>query len=186
LAPAPLCLPRVFLTRNPHRGKSTRSGDTQLERWLVINDVLIAAGWPGGVFDAATRVVNLLQSRSPDEWNSQDNASERERSEKVVKALKGVQAAGRPVRCTTYTVSMQRLQSIINSLQGRTQHMSLTLKNLAAEGETDQWAVTRTGVLWDMLQTCPEPEWQAFFAGHWESARGFYAPVDGVKPPPRI
>ena len=47
-------------------------------------------------------------------------------------------------------------------------------------------AVTRTGELWEKLDSCPEPEWTAFFAKHWELGKGAYAPVDGVKPAPRI
>jgi hypothetical protein len=44
----------------------------------------------------------------------------------------------------------------------------------------------RKGEMWDMLKRCPEPEWTAFFAGHWEAGKGYYAPVDGVVPKPRI
>jgi hypothetical protein len=169
------------------REMTTRSADTQLERWLVIHHVRIAAGWPGGVFESTTRVSELLQSRNADEWNAQESATERERTERVIKALKGVEIKGVKITCSAYSVSMRRLNGIVLLLQSPgTSTLGLSLKNIAAGDQPAEWAVTRTGELWEKLDTCPEPEWPAFFAKHWELGKGAYAPVDGVKPAPRI
>jgi hypothetical protein len=48
------------------------------------------------------------------------------------------------------------------------------------------WVISRTGAMWDWLDRCPPPEWQAFFSGQWLEGKGVYTPVGGIKPPPRV
>ena len=159
--------------------------DDQLERWLVVHDVLIAAGWPQGIFDS-TGVSELMQRRDP-QWDVAPHGMERMRTEATIQAL----AAAKP-GIKSYSISMGRVsQVVLGYLFPRTNGRAPADLGLCLQSGTDEgggvfWVVRRTGTLWEYLECCPEPEWQAFFAGHWTKGEGVYTVVSGIKPPPRV
>ena len=165
------------------RRLSTRT-DEQLELWLVVNDVLIAAGWARGVFDTG-KVSEFMQSRDPT-WTAAPHAAERARSEATIRALDGVK------HIKPYNISMRGVNEAIRlylfpKSNGRAPHdLDFCLREGQDEAGGVFWIVQRSGNLWDYLARCPDPEWHAFFAGHWAKGQGVYTEVNGVKPPPRV
>jgi hypothetical protein len=168
-----------LLDRCRHK-KYRGSADDQLACWLVINDALVAAGWPQGLF-ATNAAKELLQSRSSAEWEAPENAAERQRTEKVVNKLKGIEQ-----HCQPYSISMKRIGDIIAAHTRNCRGFRLELTSFVTPGVGEQWILLRCGVLWPWLDTSPEPEWLAFFNNHWRDGTGYYTPVNNVRPTPRV
>jgi hypothetical protein len=150
--------------------------DSALQKWLVLHDTLIAVGFPGGIFDDGAKVRELFKKGAS--WDEPENQAERERTVKVIRSLQGIDDKSRRVM-STQNATLKDFNKIIKRCVFDNAHSSdffdFKLVYGVDTAKQEFWVVRRAGVFWEYLETCPQPEWNAFFRGDWVKREGVYA-----------
>ena len=155
-----------------------RGTDMALQKWLVLHDTLIAVGFPGGIFDSATKVRDLL--KRDDTWDEHENQVERDRTMKVVRSLQGLDDKSKRLM-SAQKATLKDFNKIIkrcvfdNRISEDFFSFDLVRGVEDDAAKTEFWAVRRMGVFWEYLEKCPQPEWHTFFRGDWVNREGVYA-----------
>jgi hypothetical protein len=150
--------------------KSSRT-DTQLEKWLAVHDLLLAAGWTRGVFDDSSDVRSLLTQKNA-AWEDPSRSAERLRSLLVAEKYRAIG------KCSGCNLSISLFEQAIARAVQTSSHLKLNVISTAPGRRTEeqQWVVARTGKVWAFLERCTEePEWTAFFSKHRREGKGHYA-----------
>ena len=152
--------------------KSTSKTDDTLSQWLAVHELLIAAGFEGGVFDEATEVKAFITPRSAD-WSNPEFAEEKRRGEAAYQAFKALDRSyeGR------YNFSMASFQAAISKAVHMCSGLKLQVLQVVETTRTSEkrWRVIRSGELWKYLARGGVQEWKAFFGKHRRENQGVYA-----------
>ena len=154
--------------------KSTNNMEDALSQWLVVHDLLLAAGFRGGVFDTDSEVKAFITPRSGD-WDSPTSADERKRTEGAYKAFKSLNPRSEGMSSFSVSSLQAAIQAAVHTCAGLKLEVTQVVQVSGVETtrtSEKRWRVFRHGELWAYLERRDVQEWVAFFSRHRRDQRG--------------